>query len=567
MRSPSVSQKFTRRLLQTTAISLLSGIVATLPARSADKIYFDYGPFSRTLPVSSLETFAEEGIVDDDLAPFFKAIPIERQQQFQQTLTTPITELNSNIPAEFTDPFVLSQWLYTPIGETVLVRSGELIQTAGRQNGRQAIRAAIILAAAEPDGLSLMNLIHAYPTDGMRLNLPNVLKLINAININRDITEALITAAAQSSEANAANEPALDYGALPVLAETGTLTVEQRSLMLTDPERDRTFPVDLFFPANLEAMPGSVPVMIFSHGYGDTRKNPQATVAARDMAANGYMVVLPEHVGSNQQYQTDLESGLNQASFEAMEFINRPLDIRFLLDTLEQQNARDFQGRLQLARVGVVGHSFGGYTTLVAAGATVDMQHLEAQCALENDITHDQVNIALALQCRALELKASPNALQQLTDGSLADDRIGLAFTISPVSSLFGETGMRNIQVPTVIMGGALDIASPVAVEQVATFRGLNTAQKYLYLAEQLSHTPELTRVTLEVTNPNTEVLQGFNENQDLFTDLVITLAIAHGNVYLQEYESYLPYLTSAYVETVSVEPLKLHLVRSVPED
>lgn len=564
MNRQTCHSKSLRQLLQATTISLCAGIMAALPARSADNIYFDYGPFGRTLPVSSLETFAEEGIVDDELAPFFNFIPSDKQQRFQQTLTTPISELNPNLPAEFTDPFVLSQWLYTPIGESTLVRVGELIQTAGRQNGQYAIRSALLLAAADPDGLSLMNIIRAYPTEGIRLNLPNVLTLIDAINTNREITEALLTETAERSAAAAAEEPSLDYGALPSLAENGPFAVEQRSLLLTDPERDRTFPVDLFLPADLDAVSGSLPVMILSHGYGDSRTNPQAIEAAQSIAANGYVAVLPEHIGSNKQYQTDLARGLNQESFEAMEFINRPQDIRFLLDTLEQQNATEFQGRLQLERVGIVGHSFGGYTALAAAGATVDIEHLETQCTLDSNVTSDQINIALALQCRALELQASPNVLQQLTDGSLADDRIGFVFTLSPVSNLFGEAGMSNIQVPTVIMGGALDIASPVALEQVVVFEGLTTAQKYLYLAQNLSHTPELTRVALEVTNPNTEVVEGFNETRDLFTNLIVTLAIAHGNVYLQNDEDFLPYLTSAYVETVSIEPIKLHLLQSV---
>lgn len=563
----SLQIKPIRQLLQATALGLCAGSMTTLPAKSADTIYFDYGLFGRSLPVSSLETFAEEDTVDDELAPFFNAIPPDKRQQFQQVLTTPIDQLNLNIPLEFTDPFVLSQWLYTPIGESVLVRVGELIQTAGRLNGQYAIRGAIILAAADPNGLSLLNIIRAYPTEGIRFNLLNVLTLIKAIDTNREITETLITTAAQSSSAAAASEPDLDYGVLPVLAQTGALSVEQRSLMLTDPKRDRTFPVDLFLPANLDAVQGSIPVVILSHGYGDTRTNPAAIKAAQSMAANGYMAVLPEHVGSNKQYQSDLTRGLNQDSFEAMEFINRPLDVRFLIDTLEQQNATNFQGRLQLDRIGVLGHSFGGYTALAAAGATVDIEHLEAQCTLENNITHEQINIALALQCRALELKSLPDALKKLTDGSLSDDRIGFVFTLSSVASLFGKDGMNAIQVPTVIIGGALDIASPVAVEQVTAFQGLTIAQKYLYLAENLSHTPELTRVGLEITNPNIEVVEGFSKTQDLFTDLIITLAIAHGNVYLRSDDSYLPYLTSAYVETVSVEPVKFHLLRSVESE
>ena len=163
-----------------------------------------------------------------------------------------------------------------------------------------------------------------------------------------------------------------------------------------------------------------------------------------------------------------------------------------------------------------------------------------------------------------LELKSSPDALEQLTDGSLADNRIGFVFTLFPVAGLFGKDGMSTVQVPTVIIGGSLDIASPVAVEQVAAFKGLTTDQKYLYLAENLSHTAELTRVALEITHPDTDVVEGFSKTQERFTDLIITLAIAYGNVYLKDDSAYLPYLTSAYVKAVSIAPVHFHLVRSI---
>ncbi|MEO1300576.1 MAG: alpha/beta hydrolase [Cyanobacteria bacterium J06636_16] len=377
---------------------------------------------------------------------------------------------------------MLSQWLYSPIGELVLAGVGQLIQTEGRQNGQQAIRSAIILAVADPNGLSLINLIRFYPTEGVRLNLREILTLYRAVNTNIETTEQLVNAATQSSEAAAAADPALDYAALPMLADTGQFEVEQRSLMLQDEQRDRTFPIDLYLPENFSAIPGPIPVMIFSHGYSDTRKNPQAIAAARKLAANGFVVALPEHIGSNKAYQENLARGLVQESFEAMEFINRPLDIRFLLDTLEQQNATEFQGRLQLDRVGLVGHSFGGYTALASAGATVDIEHLQQHCDLESDIEPDKVNIALLLECRALELLESPDAMQQLADGSLADERIGLVIALAPVSNLFGESGVGKIQIPVVIMGGAADVASPVALEQLTAFRGLTTSEKYLYL-------------------------------------------------------------------------------------
>ena len=71
-----------QQLLQVTAMGLFAGIIAALPAKPAETLYFDSGIFGRTLPVSSLETFAEEGTVDDQLAPFFNAIPPDKQHQF-----------------------------------------------------------------------------------------------------------------------------------------------------------------------------------------------------------------------------------------------------------------------------------------------------------------------------------------------------------------------------------------------------------------------------------------------------------------------------------------------------
>ncbi|MEO1095093.1 MAG: alpha/beta hydrolase [Cyanobacteria bacterium J06638_28] len=555
-----------KQLLQTTAIAILSGLAAAVPARSADAIFFDYGLFGRSLPVSSLETFIENGTVDADLAPYLELIPADKQQQFRQDLSTPVTALGADIPVDVSNPFVLSQLLYTPIGELVLDRVGELIQTEGRQNGRQAIRSAIILAAADPEGLSLINLIRFYPTGGIRLDLQKILALSKAVNANIETTNQLVEVATQQSIAAAAMEPALDYNALPNPAELGPFEIEMRSLMLQDEQRDRNLPIDLYLPRNLGTVPGPISVIILSHGYGDTRQNPEASAAARKLAANGFVVAMPEHIGSNKAYQDDLTRGLVQESFEAMEFINRPLDIRFLLDTLEQKNATEFQGRLQLDRVGLVGHSFGGYTALASAGATVDIDYLQQQCTPRETIDPDQVNIALLLECRALELMASPDVMRQLTDGSMTDERVGLVMTLAPVSNLFGESGVSKIDIPVVIMGGASDIASPLALEQLTAFRGLTTAEKYLYLGENLSHTPALTRVALNATNPNSAIADNLEETEELFSNLVVSLAIAHNRVYLQGDESYRPYLTSAYVEAVSVEPFKLHLLRSVPE-
>ncbi|MEO0870153.1 MAG: alpha/beta hydrolase, partial [Cyanobacteria bacterium J06642_11] len=278
-----------RLLLQTTVFSFLSCMATALPARSADNIYLDYGPFGRVLPTLSLESFAENGTIDDELAPYLKRLSSEQQQQFQQVLSTPIPELGPEIPEQISNAFALSQWLYSPIGEFVLVRLGELIQTQGRLNGHQAIRAALILTAADSDGGSLIQLIRNYPTEGLRLNLPRILALYRAINTNIADTEELGQTVTQLSEAAAAAEPILDYSALPLLAETGSLEVVKLSLMLEDARRDRRVPVTLYLPQNLNAVQGSIPVMVLSHGYGDSRSNPEANTTAQKLASHGFV--------------------------------------------------------------------------------------------------------------------------------------------------------------------------------------------------------------------------------------------------------------------------------------
>ena len=127
----------------------------------------------------------------------------------------------------------------------------------------------------------------------------------------------------------------------------------------------------------------------------------------------------------------------------------------------------------------------------------------------------------------------------------------------------FNDTATTEIY--TLSLHDALPIS--IALEQLGAFQGLTTPEKYFYLGENLSHTPGLTRVVLSVTSPNSDVVENFNEAEELFSNLLISLAIAHAQVYLLDNESYRPYLTSAYVEAVSVEPTKLHLLRSIPDE
>ena len=154
--------------------------------------------------------------------------------------------------------------------------------------------------------------------------------------------------------------------------------------------------------------------------------------------------------------------------------------------------------------------------------------------------------------------------MQQLTDGTLADDRVGFVFAMSPLSNLFGEEGVSHIQVPVAILGGGYDIATPVMQEQLTMFQGLETPQKYFYLGDNLSHTTELTRAILQLVHPRSDVADQFRDSEQWLFNLVVTLVIAHGKTSLLADETYQPYLSAAYVESNSVAPTRVHLLRSL---
>jgi len=80
-----------------------------------------------------------------------------------------------------------------------------------------------------------------------------------------------------------------------------------------------------------------------------------------------------QHVGSDDSAwkgQGNPMESMRRAAANLANVINRPFDIRFVLDRLEQLNREDspLKGRLALDRIGMAGHSFGAYTTQAVIG-------------------------------------------------------------------------------------------------------------------------------------------------------------------------------------------------------
>ena len=139
----------------------------------------------------------------------------------------------------------------------------------------------------------------------------------------------------------------------------------------TDATRQREVPVKIYCPESN----GRHPIIIMSHGLGGSRDGYE--YLGRHWASHGYVSVHLQHKGSDDEVwktvpDAERRGSMQKSAANLTNALNRPRDVTFVIDRLEQldREAGPLQGRLDLARIGMAGHSFGGYTTLAIAGQT-----------------------------------------------------------------------------------------------------------------------------------------------------------------------------------------------------
>jgi predicted dienelactone hydrolase len=533
-------------------LAIVTVFLTAIPVCAAERLYFSYGLFERSVSVSSLEAYAKDRTVNADLGFFLNFLDSETREGLQKALNA----------TYHLSPVAVSQSFYDPIGETSLRYIGRSIQTGGRQNGLYALRAALVQAAAAPDGFTILDVLRQFPTEGMRIDLKVLVEGLRAGKKFLEETNRVIDGVQQLAQATTETEIPIP-AEIPGLNNPGSFQVSTQTIILRDEQRDRVYPADLYLPEILDAAPASIPVVVISHGLGSSRRD--FSEIAQHFASHGFAAVLPEHTGSNNDLQRAVLAGRANEFFRAREFVDRPLDVTYLLDELERRNQSEWQGRLNLKEVAVGGHSFGGYTALVLGGATADFENLHRSCNRESFI--EFLNPALLLQCRALELEASdPGAVQQLTQG-LQDPRVRLVIAVNPVNSIIlGEQGLSRIQLPTVMVSSGFDPAAPIIPEQAHSFTWLTAPEKYLIVVRGASHSIELTTLINRAIDPSVAIDQ-LEEEVRVFRTNLRALLLAFLQVYLNNNSEYRAFLQPFYVETLDDPPFEFSLIRSLSQE
>ena len=218
-----------------------------------------------------------------------------------------------------------------------------------------------------------------------------------------------------------------------VFAVTG-----QRTYEFSDTTRNRTLKTFVWYPAVstskaekltqgpfqpvlaardaiMAKQSGKFPVVLLSHGSGGTAD--KLFWMADALVNEGFIVIAVNHVGNMTGDNTG--KGL-------IEVWSRPIDLSFALDKVSALN--EFKDYLDLTRVAAVGHSAGGTTALLLAGARFAKEKFESP--VPN--CHGTKDPYLAVWCKqidSLDLKAY--SAETLTR-DYGDKRVRLAVAFDP---------------------------------------------------------------------------------------------------------------------------------------
>lgn len=446
------------------------------PVLAAEQLYAQYSFLELSLPVAELEAYARDGTLSDTLATYADYLQPQQLQQLRAVLTT---QLNLT-------PQTLSSLLSTPVGKVLLDRASTIIQSPSEGSSPEALHTALLAAAADPEGLTPISLMRHFPDAGIQIDLTEGIALFQSVEALMQQTEAAVTLVQQRamtvSEAPSSEATAAHGAPLQTLKQSGSYTWDTLTFTLTDrtPKRlqltgkARRFPVDLYIPER----PEPAPVLVISHGFSADRSTYASF--ARHLASHGFAVAVPEHPGSSAQRVQAWLAGQIEEQPQALEFLDRPLDVTFLLDELERRSARrpKLKGRLNLEQVGIFGHSFGGYTALALGGGTLNFSTLRQDCGPQVKQT---LNVSQILQCQVLELP------QENYD--LADARVKAVLAVSPMTrSIFGQQGLEQVKQPVMMLSASMDTVTPSLLEQIQPFTWLPNKHKYLVVIKSASH-------------------------------------------------------------------------------
>jgi len=268
------------------------------------------------------------------------------------------------------------------------------------------------------------------------------------------------------------------------------VTKSEESLTYFAGPAGQQFPVmgRAILDAELDPSGGPYPLAIFVHGLSGGPLG--SAYLCEHLASHGFIVMAIAYADS---------SDLSAPSDPALALYTRPKDVSWQIDYAEQLNSDAtgmWQGMFNLEQIGMVGHSYGGYTALVAGGALMDLTGSTSWC-----LQYPQLQLPAEIGggtlqsrfCNRAEQLAELAGLESVPEGlwpSWSDPRIDALVVLAPWMPFFGSESTTTLDIPTMLMFGAMDriVDTERELYRLYAYDYLGSTTKSLVVFEQAGH-------------------------------------------------------------------------------
>ena len=255
--------------------------------------------------------------------------------------------------------------------------------------------------------------------------------------------------------------------AAPVMAENA---IGFRQLKLPDDSGTRMLNLSLWYPSapsgktetvgenaafyGLEVQPdasflaGSRPLVLLSHGFGGSWRN--LNWIAGELVQQGYIVAAPDHAG---------ESFTEENAMEIVPLWERPRDISRTLTALLDND--QLAGKIDRARIAVIGHSLGGWTAMELTGARYSADLALKDCNAEKVLPQCKAPRLLAKVGIVNGGKADPRLSMDLRDARI---RAVIALDAGPAAGFLPET-LKRVDVPVLVLAAGVETPEIAAIK------------------------------------------------------------------------------------------------------
>lgn len=523
----------TNKWLSSLGILLFTFVCAFTPATQASEyLNLKIGLLQKSIKTEELEHFLQTGELSANLQPYALLLTPEVQKMLQLQL-----QVEPGLATQFLEDLLISSE-----GKRLL----EQIKTALPETTPKEIEIALNKAIKASDNLTLINFLRFYPTERLTVDLQA--SAIIATQMSSTYLQSQILSSQLASTLKVETSVNLASKLNPAIL--GDKIVIQETRIFKDNQRNRNIAADIYYSVQANG-----PLVIMSHGFAADRHFLK--YLAYHLASYGFTVVSVEHPGSNINYLVKQSTKLKLSQIlPAREFIERPKDITFILNELEKlnQNTEHLKHKFNTQKVTIIGHSFGGYTALAVAGATLNPKQLRRFC---QELALLGRSPADWLQCAATQLP-----YPQL---HFRDPRIAQVIAFNPIIGHLFANSLAQVTVPTLILASSEDGITPNIEHQLQPFQQLG-GEKYLLVAVGATHM-SVTDISYlnSAMGQSTLVREVMDETANPVRKMAMGISLAFIQQLTSQAETYQPFLTPAYVQSFSSSYITLRLTKYIP--